>query len=147
MSITSIAKTRADTTPQSAWAAVWEWLARPTHYRAVRNFRLAAASGNATWLASLLEPNVAVVVDAGHPGHQSVRVVDGVHDAIALLRHGLGEKPGRAIAERSVNGQAGLVISDDDTATATMTVDFTGRLISVVWIRLRPEMLRHWNTV
>lgn len=147
MSLTVMERTRTVTTPQSPWAAAWEWLARPTHYRAVRNFRIAASSGNVTRVALLLEPNVAVVVDAGQAGHQSIRVVDGVHDAIALLVHGMAEKPGRAIAERSVNGQAGLVISHDNTATATMTIDFTGRLISVVWIRLRPEMQRHWNTV
>ena len=147
MSLTLTKRTQADATPQSRWAVAWEWLARPTRYRAVRRFRIAAASGDMTRLASMLQPDVAVVVDAGHAGHLSIRVVEGVHDAIAMLVHGLAEKPGRAITERSVNGQAGLVVSHDDTATATMTVDFTGQLISVVWIRLRPEMQRHWNTV
>lgn len=147
MSLTAIERTRTVTTSQSRWAAAWEWLARPTHYRAVRNFRMAATSGNTARLASLLEPNVAVVVDSGEAGPRSIRVVDGVHDAIALLRHGMADKPGRAITERSVNGQAGLVITHGDSATATITIDFTGRLISVVWIRLRPEMQRHWNTV
>ncbi|MCP2032574.1 hypothetical protein L1277_002684 [Okibacterium sp. HSC-33S16] len=129
------------------WAMAWEWLARPTHYRAVRNLRLALEDGDAARLASLLEPAVAVVVDDGHAEQHSIKVVDGEYDAVALLLLGMGGQPGRCLLERSVNGQAGLFLRQDDETTATITIDFTGRLVSVVWIRLRPLMLRHWNTV
>lgn len=129
------------------WAAVWEWLARAAHYRAVRTLRVAAESGDAERLVSLLHPGVAVVVDSGEPGHPTNRVVGGVYDAITLLLHGMEAQPGLVIAERSVNGQAGLMLSRDGETTATVTVDFAGPLISLVWIRLHPETRRHWNTV
>jgi hypothetical protein len=125
----------------------WEWLARPTHYRAVRNLRLALEDGDAARLESLLGPAVAVVVDDGHDEQHSIKVVDGQYDAVALLLLGMRRQPGRRILERSVNGQAGLFLRQGDETTATISIDFTGRLVSVVWIRLRPLMLRHWNTV
>ena len=129
------------------WAAVWEWLARPMHYKAVRKFRMAAQHTDPADLTALLDPDVTVVVDSGETGQQTVRVVRGLYDAVALLRHGMGNHDGLDVVERSVNGQAGLVLSRNGTATAAVTVDFTGQRISMVWIRLHPEIQRHWNTV
>lgn len=129
------------------WAATWEWLARPMHYRAVRTMRLAAQNGDASALASLLDPAVSVVVDSGDPAQPLIRVVNGSRDASALLLHGMAGNPGQTIVERSVNNQAGLMLRRDDEVVASMTVDFTGSLISLIWIRLHPELQRHWNTV
>jgi hypothetical protein len=129
------------------WAAAWEWLVRPNHYRAVHALRIAAERGDAPRLASLLDPAVAVVVDSGDTEHPTIRVINGVHDAIALLLHGMSPRPGRGITERSVNGQAGLILNSDNTAEAAVTLDFTGRLVSVMWIRLQPRIQRHWNAV
>ena len=129
------------------WTAVWDWVARPMHYRAVHKFRVAAQSGHGAELASLLDEKSAVVVDAGAERHTAIRVVRGAYEAIALLLHGMSGKPGLVISERSVNGQAGLMLFRGGEAIATITVDFTGRIISTVWIRLNPHELRHWNHV
>jgi RNA polymerase sigma-70 factor (ECF subfamily) len=131
----------------SAWAVIWEWLARPMHYRAVRAMRVAAQNGDASALESLLDPAISVVVDSGDTRQPTVRVVSGARDASALLLHGMAGNPGQTIVERSVNNQAGLMLSRDDEVVASMTVDFTGALISLIWIRLHPELQRHWNTV
>ncbi len=122
-------------------------IARPLHHRAVHEFREAAEHGDAAHLASLLDPAVAVVVDAGDRTHPAIRVVRGIHDALVLLLHGMAAKPGLVIDERSVNAQAGLILNRHDEPIAAMTIDFTRGLISMVWIRLRPEKLRHWNEV
>jgi hypothetical protein len=147
MSLTSSNTAAGRRIGPTALTAAWEWLARPTHYRAVRKFRVAAQRGDAERLTSLLEPGIAVVVDAGQGDAHPIRVVSGTHDAVALLSHGMAEQPGRVVAERSVNGQAGLMVSDGTETSAAITVDFTGRRISVVWIRLHPTTLRHWNMV
>jgi hypothetical protein len=141
----SIRTGRADAA--SPWAAAWKWLTRPTHFRAVRDFRIAAERRDAARLVTLLHPDVAVLVDSGDTEHQTIRVVHGTYDAIPLLLHGLGSQPGLQIAERSINGQAGLTLSRDGGVTAAINVDFTGRLISMVWIQLQPELQRNWNTV
>lgn len=120
---------------------------RPLHHRAVHEFRAAAERGDAERLASLLDPAVAVVVERGDRDHPVIRVVRGAYEAVALLMHGMAAKPDLVIEERAVNAQAGLMLNRGDETIAAMTVDFTGRLISVVWIRLRPDKLRHWNAV
>ncbi|SEC12892.1 RNA polymerase sigma-70 factor, ECF subfamily [Paramicrobacterium humi] len=129
------------------WDRFWDWLARPMHYSAVHEFRVASESGDPVSLAALLDPAVAVVVDAGEESDSSIRVVGGVGDAVALLVHGMAPRPGLVIEERSVNGQAGLMLNHGDEASAAITIDFTGHLISAVWIRLRAQRLRHWNHV
>jgi hypothetical protein len=131
----------------TSWTAVWDWVARPMHYRAVHAFRIAAQSGDGAKLASLLDERSAVVVEAGDARHPAIRVVRGAYEAIALLMHGMSGKPGLVISERSVNGQAGLMLSRGGRAIATITIDFTGRIVSTVWIQLNPYELRHWNHV
>ena len=107
----------------------------------------AAENGDAERLGTLLDPGVAVVVDDGDQHHPAIRVVRGVRDAITLLLHGMAAKPGLVIDERAVNAQAGLMLSRGDETIAAMAIDFTGGLISMVWIRLRPVKLRHGNEV
>jgi RNA polymerase sigma-70 factor (ECF subfamily) len=123
------------------------WLPRPLHHRAVRDFRSAAVSGDAARLESMLAPDVAVVVDGGDDEQPALRMVTGTFDAVALLLHGLGRKPGLDVVERQVNGQSGLLLIADGEPTAAMTIDFAGALVSVVWIRLHPLALRHGLTV
>ncbi|MFB2600178.1 hypothetical protein ACEXQE_20505 [Herbiconiux sp. P17] len=120
------------------WQSVWEWVARPSHFKAVHTFRVAAQSGDDAQLGALLDPEVAVVVEAGEEAHPTIKVVKGAYEAVALLRHGMAARPGLVVAERTVGSQAGLVLSRAGETTAAMTIDFTGRLISVVWIKLQP---------
>jgi len=129
------------------WDAALGWLVRPLHHRAVHALRNAIEQSDPERLASFLDPCVSVVVDSGNAEHPTIRVVNGVRDAVALLLYGMASGPGRAIVERSVNGQAGLVLERDERAEAAVAVDYTGRLVSMVWIRLQPRMQRHWNAV
>lgn len=128
------------------WAA-WEWLARPLHYRAVHQLHVAAETGDRGRLRAMLAPTVSVVVDSGGGGAPGVRVVQGIEDASALLEHGFARPDGASVDERSVNGQAGLIISRAGAPIAAVAVDFTGRHISMVWVRLDPVGRRHWNSV
>jgi RNA polymerase sigma-70 factor (ECF subfamily) len=127
------------------WSA-WEWLIRPLHYRAVRRLRTAAEAGDLDRIRTLLDPTISVVVESG--GDDSVvRVVQGVHDAAALLAHGFAPHDDVRVEERSVNSQAGLMMLRSGRPIASVAVDFTGHLVSVVWVKLRPAGLRNWNTV
>lgn len=110
--------------------------ARPLHAQAVHDFRVAAESGDGERLALLLDPAVAVVVDSGETRNK----VDGTFDAVAILLHGMAVQPGQVVFERTVNGQAGLLLSRYDELTAVITVDFVAGLVSAVWIRLQPAL-------
>jgi len=122
-----------------------DWLpaVRTNRRRTVAALRRSAAARDLAGLRSLLDPEIAVVVDAGEPDRARVRVVRGVDDASALLTHALSARGGQDVAERPVNDRPGLVVSRDGRPTAAIAVDLTGHLISVVWVRLHPVPLRH----
>ena len=110
----------------------WAWRGRR---RSVHALRAALASRDASLLESLLGPDVAVVVESGTEEAPTIRMVRGAYDAVPLLMHGLASRPGLTIAEREVDGQAGLVIRGGGVDPIAVTVDFTGRLIAALWIR------------
>jgi RNA polymerase sigma-70 factor (ECF subfamily) len=125
--------------------ALWEWVARPTHYPAVRKLRIIAHEQDQPALIAMLHPDVAVAVTSTRGGVEKTVVARGARDAAPVLLHGFNGGPGVVVAERAVDGQAGLVMTNGDEVTAMITVDFTGRLVSLVWVRLHPDHLRHGN--
>ncbi|MDR6611116.1 hypothetical protein [Leifsonia sp. 1010] len=113
----------------------------------VSELRAATAARDARRLRRLLDPDVAVVVDAGEGDRAKVRVVRGVEDAALLLAYGLGDRRGREVVERPVNGRPGLLLRRDGKPTATIAVDVTAGMVSVVWVRLGGTVLRRGNAV
>ena len=122
------------------WRALWRRLHRPSHHTVVRELRIAAEARDAHALSSLLDIDVSVVVESGDADRPDVRMVNGKYDAVPLLIHGIAQ-PGIVVTERSVNGQAGLLLRRDGNTTA-VTVDFAGPLIAAVWIRLSSHRRR-----
>ena len=129
------------------WTAAWRSIVESPSHRAVHDLHLAAERGDGARVASLLAPNVAVVVDAGDEEHPHAHIVRGVDDAAMVLMHGLASRPGLVVLERPVNDQPGLILQRDGEPIAVMTIDFMARCAVVLWIRLRPAKLRHWNHV
>lgn len=127
--------------------ATWEWLARPLHYRTVHRLHVAAETGDRARLSALLSPTVSVVVDSGTGDASGVRVIQGVANATVVLEHGFARAEGVLVDERSVNNQAGLIISRAGAPIASVAVDLSGRQVSLVWVRLDPVGRRHWNSV
>lgn len=123
--------------------ALWEWVGRPTHYAAVRKLRTLAQDQDLPALVATLHPDVAVAVTSTRGGQEKTVVARGTRDAAPVLLHGFRGGPGVDVAERSVDGQAGLVMRSGDEVTAMITVDFTGRLVSLVWVRLHPDNVHH----
>jgi hypothetical protein len=144
--MTAVPQAALGTNGVRPWLAAWDWLAGPTRFRGVHRFRLAAESGRTAGLAPLLDPAVAVVVDAGDDDRPMIRVVRGIGDASEILVHGMSGA-GIVLDERSIDGQPGLLLSRAGETTAAVRIDFTGRLISVVWVRLHPVRLRHGTRV
>ena len=117
----------------------WERILRPVRHRAVHALRVAAERGDADRLGALLDPGVAVVVESGDAENPRIRMVSGTYDSVPVLVHGLAPQQGQVVYERPVNGYAGLLLRRNDEHTAAVTVDFAGRLIRSVWIRLSPQ--------
>lgn len=125
--------------PHAGSSMTWERVLRPVRHRAVHALRVAAEHGDTGRLGELLDPAVAVVVESGDADNPLIRMVSGTYDAVPVLVHGLSAQRGQVVDERPVNGYAGLVLSRNDERTAAVTVDFAGRLIRSVWIRLSPQ--------
>ncbi len=125
---------------------VARWLLRPPHAQAVHLLRTALERRDVGRLTALLDPDVAVVVHVGDAESRAIKWVSGIPDAVALLTQGLA-KPGIAIAERTVNGQAGLLFVDSQHEAALVAVDYTKGLVSMIWVRVDPVLLRHGNAV
>ena len=136
MSLTAREKPRQ---PQTSSSMTWERILRPARHRAVHTLRVAAERGDADRLGALLDPEVAVVVESGDTENPRIRMVTGAYDAVPVLVHGLATRQGQVVYERPVNGYAGLLLSRNDQHTAAVTVDFAGRLIRSVWIRVSPQ--------
>ncbi|WP_348788423.1 hypothetical protein [Leifsonia sp. NPDC080035] len=130
-----------------SWAAVKDWIGSPAHREAVRRLGRAASRGDLAGMRALMHPGVAVVVDRGDEQTPTIRVVRGPDDASVLLAHGFANGEGVSIEERSVNGQAGLMLTRTGAPLAAIAVDFTGSLVSMIWVRLNPAPLKRWNTV
>jgi hypothetical protein len=141
-------KTLTSTYPRSPrWTTRWRSITETPSHKAVHDLLMAAERGDSARVTSLLAPNVAVVVDAGDELHPIVRVMHGVDDAAHLLLHGMARRLGVVVQERPVNDQPGLIMQCDGEPIAVMTIDFTARLVTVLWVRLHPAKLRHWNHV
>lgn len=132
-----------------SWAAVKDWIGSPLHREAVHELGRAASRGDLTALRALMHPGVALVVDRGDEDAPAIRVVRGPDDASLLLAHGFAPGQGAVVEveERPVNSQAGLLVTRAGAPLAAIAVDFTGALVSLIWVRLNPAPLRHGTTV
>ena len=124
---------------------LWDWLSRPNHGGAVRSFRRAAFEQDPSALRGLLDPSVLVAVQSADSAGHRVRVVRGLDDAVTLLLHGMGRRDGLTIMERPVDGQAGLILEDDNGPFASVYLDYSAGLVTIVYIRLQPTRLHHWR--
>lgn len=155
----SIGTVRADTPtndssgviPRSRVRACWEAtvgrIVRPPHHRTVDALRTALIERDTDGVESLLRDDVALVVDPGPSSDSSMRILTGRRVATAALLHGTDGGRSVSLEVRSVNGQAGLVLRSGHETTSVVCVDLTGGLISALWIRLRPDQLRHGNHI
>lgn len=137
--------------PRSRVRACWEAtvgrIVRPPHRRTVDALRAALIARDTGGVESLLHHDVALVVDPGPSSDSSMRILTGRPIATAALLHGTDEGRSVALDVRSVNGQPGLVLRTAHETTAVICVDLTAGLISALWIRLRPDQLRHGNHI
>lgn len=144
----TITSSRTDAEHATGAAALWRRLAKPLHHAAVHDFRTAAENADPPRLRSLLDKSVGVVVVSGADDEEpEIRMFRGIPQAVPPLIHGLAPSPEVAVDECAVNGQAGLVVRRGGDPVAAITIDFTRGLVSMVWIRLHPELLRHGTHV
>lgn len=93
-------------------------------------------------IRQVLRSDAVLVIDSGWAATAPTPVHGRV--AVAAALNALMTR-GTAVIPASINGNAGLVLSRDETLVAAVTAELRAGLVSRVWVVCNPEKLRHWN--
>ena len=114
----------------------------------VRDFKRAWQAKDVNALIGLLDPQAVATSDGGGLATARLHPIEGAEQIarffvdIAVLAE---QESGLAIVVRTVNGQPGLVASQDGVAVAVLAFDVAGDRIKHIWGVRNPEKLRHWT--
>jgi RNA polymerase sigma-70 factor (ECF subfamily) len=115
------------------------------HSALVRALAAACETTDVVALASLLDPDVSVVVDGGGRAGITAEPARGIGYGVGLLLRVLATQPCSTVAEHAVNGRPGLIVSRDHLVVAVISLELRRRRVQDVWIVLNPEKLERWN--
>jgi RNA polymerase sigma factor (sigma-70 family) len=111
----------------------------------VRRFKQAWEAKDVEALVGLLDPGATLVADGGGLVSAALHPIEG-RDRIARYAVDLAARaPRMALLERTVNGQAGLVVQQDGDTAAVIAFDVAGERITRIWAVRNPEKLRPWT--
>jgi RNA polymerase sigma-70 factor (ECF subfamily) len=111
----------------------------------VRNFKQAWEAKDIEALIGLLDPTATAIGDGGGLVTAALHPVEG-GETVARYFADLAERIGEfELVERTVNGQPGLVVMEDDQTAAVLAFDVTADKITHIWAIRNPEKLRPWQ--
>ncbi|MEU4393083.1 RNA polymerase sigma factor SigJ [Kribbella sp. NPDC023855] len=111
----------------------------------VRNFKQAWEAKDIKALISVLDPSATAIGDGGGLATAALHPVEG-GEMVARYFVDLAERAaGLTLVERTVNGQPGLVVMDNDQTAAVLAFDITANHITHIWAIRNPEKLRPWQ--
>jgi RNA polymerase sigma factor (sigma-70 family) len=120
----------------------------PTAQRAgiVRDFKRAWEAKDIGALIGLLDPDATAVADGGGLVSAELRPIEGGEQIARLFVDIAGRAPDVTLAERTVNGQPGLVAQQDSITVTVIAFDITADRITHIWAIRNPNKLRPWTT-
>ena len=120
--------------------------AAPTARQAavVRDFKRAWEAQDIEALVSLLDPRATAIADGGGLVPAALDPIHGGEQIARYLTDLTARAPGMTIAERTVNGQPGLVASYEGVLAAVFAFGIADGRISRIWAVRNPDKLRPW---
>ncbi len=121
----------------------------PTALRAgvVSEFKAAWKARDIAALIGVLDPDATAVTDGGGLAKAALRPIHGGEQvARAYVEIAAGE-PDMTVLERTVNGQAGLVVQLDGVTVTVIAFHVAGGRIKSIWAIRNPEKLRLWTVL
>jgi RNA polymerase sigma-70 factor (ECF subfamily) len=120
--------------------------AAPTSQQAavVRNFKRAWEAGDISALVSLLDPGATAIADGGGLVPAALDPIHGSKQIAQYLTDLAARAPGMTFAERTVNGQPGLVADYDGAIAAVFAFGIADDRITRIWAVRNPDKLRPW---
>jgi len=130
-----IRASRAPVTPAAQQAGV------------IKAFKAAWEAKDIDALIGLLDPDATAVADGGGLAVTFEQPIEGAGQiARAWVEIARRATSGTAFLERTVNGQPGLVATDDGVIVTVFAFDVAGDRIKHIWVVRNPEKLRPWLT-
>jgi RNA polymerase sigma-70 factor (ECF subfamily) len=108
----------------------------------VRAFKQAWEVGDIAALVGLLDPDATMVADGGGLASTARRPIVGGEQIARYAMEIAARVPTLVIAERTVNGQPGLVAERDGVAMSVMAFGIADGRITNIWAVRNPEKLR-----
>lgn len=117
----------------------------PERAEVVRSFRLAWQSKDIQALIGVLDPSVSAIADGGGLVSASLDPIEG-GEHVARYLVNLAELAGTfELQETTVNGQPGLVATQEGATLAVFAFEVASDRIQRLWIVRNPEKLRLWT--
>jgi RNA polymerase sigma factor (sigma-70 family) len=110
----------------------------------VRDFKQAWEAKDIGALIGLLGPGATATADGGGQVSAARRPVEGREQIARYLAGIVGRTPALTIAERTVNGQPGLVAQQDGAVVTVFAFGIVADKITRIWIIRNPNKLSRW---
>ncbi|HET6707482.1 MAG TPA: RNA polymerase subunit sigma-24, partial [Amycolatopsis sp.] len=94
-------------------------------------------------LVGLLDPAATLTADGGGVVRAALRPIEG-GELVARYVADLAAAGVLTLAERTVNGEPGLLLRRGDELSAVWSFDVSGGRITRIWAMRNPEKLRPW---
>jgi RNA polymerase sigma-70 factor (ECF subfamily) len=111
----------------------------------VRSFRQAWEAKDIGALIGLLDPGATAVADGGGKVSAALRPIEGGEQVARYLAGIARRTPALTFAERTVNGQPGLVAQQEGVTVTVFAFAIEAGQITRIWIIRNPDKLRPWT--
>ena len=111
----------------------------------VRDFKQAWEAKDIDALVGLLDPRAITIADGGGVASAKLLPIEGGEEIAHVFVEIAGRVPDLRIAERTVNGQPGLVAEHEGAIVAVVALDVVGDRIKNIWAVRNPDKLRPWT--
>ena len=96
-------------------------------------------------LVALLDPDAVITSDGGGQATAARHPVEGTGLVSRVLAGIAARAPDLAVAERTVNGQPGLIAQRGGTTVTVLAFGIEGDRITRIWAIRNPDKLRAWS--
>jgi len=111
----------------------------------VRDFKQAWEAKDIDALVGLLDPDATATADSGGRVIAFLRPIDGARQIARAWIEIAHAAPDVTFAERTVNGQPGLIAQRDGITITVYAFEVAGDRITHIWVMRNPDKLRPWT--
>jgi RNA polymerase sigma factor (sigma-70 family) len=111
----------------------------------VREFKQAWEAKDIEALIGILDPAATLTADGGGLVSAALEPIEGSAQIARYTVQLASRVPGLVMAERTVNGQPGLIIQQDGVTVTVLAFGIAGDRITRIWAVRNPDKLRPWT--